>query len=205
MSAILLAGPAAEPLSLAEAKAFLRVAHDDDDALIAALIAAARGQIEALTRRALLVQTWRIVLDRWPTNGRVTPRIGPLRSVRAARLFDSANMAHALDLQCFAVDAARDAIAAPCWSLPPPGRDLAGIEFDIEVGFGTLASEVPEPQRQAIRLLLSHWYDNLSRWEDPAKRARVSEATKARMADPAVRQRIRDGMRRASIRKASRP
>ncbi len=87
MSAILLAGPAAEPLLLPEAKAFLRIVHDDDDALIAALIAAARGQIEALTRRALLSQTWRIVLDRWPKDGRITPRIGPLRSVIAARVF----------------------------------------------------------------------------------------------------------------------
>lgn len=33
---------------------------------------------------------------------------------------------------------------------------------------------------------------------DRKKRAEISEATKARMADPAVRQRIRDGMRRAS-------
>jgi uncharacterized phiE125 gp8 family phage protein len=160
MSAILLAGPAAEPLSLLEAKAFLRIAHDDDDALIAALIAAARGQIEALTRRALLVQTWRIVLDCWPKDGRVNPRIGPLRAVSAARVFDSGNSAHALDVQRFVVDAARDAIAAPCWSLPPPGRDVAGIELDIEVGFGALATDVPEPLRQAIRLLLAHWYDN---------------------------------------------
>jgi uncharacterized phiE125 gp8 family phage protein len=160
MSAILLAGPAAEPLSLPEAKAFLRVAHDDDDALIAALIAAARGQIEALTRRALLLQSWRIVLDRWPKDGRITPRIGPLRTVSAARVFDSGNSAHALDVQRFVVDAARDSIASPCWSLPPPGRDIAGIELDIEVGFGALASNVPEPLRQAIRLLLAHWYDN---------------------------------------------
>jgi uncharacterized phiE125 gp8 family phage protein len=160
MSAILLAGPAAEPLSLAEAKAFLRVAHDDDDALIAALISAARGQIEALTRRALLSQTWRVVLDRWPASGRIVPRIGPLRSVSAARVFDSANMAHALDVQRFVIDAASGVIATPCWSLPSPGRDLAGIELDIEAGFGALASDVPEPLRQAIRLLVSHWYDN---------------------------------------------
>jgi hypothetical protein len=33
----------------------LRVTHGDDDALIGSLIAAARAQIEALTRRALLV------------------------------------------------------------------------------------------------------------------------------------------------------
>ncbi|MBB1091775.1 hypothetical protein HUU61_10780 [Rhodopseudomonas palustris] len=39
---------------------------------------------------------------------------------------------------------------------------------------------------------------NRARFDDPAERARVSEATKARMADPEVRQRIRDGMARAA-------
>ena len=33
---------------------------------------------------------------------------------------------------------------------------------------------------------------------DPARRAEISEATKIRMADPAVRQRIKDGMAEAS-------
>lgn len=39
---------------------------------------------------------------------------------------------------------------------------------------------------------------NLARWNDPAKRASFGEAMKGRMADPAIRQRIKDGMRRAS-------
>jgi uncharacterized phiE125 gp8 family phage protein len=43
MAAVLIQGPAIEPLSLADAKLFLRVAHDDDDDLITALISAARA------------------------------------------------------------------------------------------------------------------------------------------------------------------
>src|SRR5436305_19278 len=132
MPAILLIPPSAEPWSVAEAKTFLRVEHDDDDAVIAALIAAARGHVEALSRRALLAQRWRVVLDAWPADGRVSLRIGPLRSLIAARVFDAANNAHSIDVATFVVDAAAAIIAAPCWALPPPGRLAAGIEVDVE-------------------------------------------------------------------------
>src|SRR3954468_22456011 len=137
MPAILLIPPAAEPWSVAEAKAFLRVEHDDDDAVIAALIAAARGHVEALSRRALLVQRWRCVLDAWPASGRLDPRIGPLRAVIAARTFDAGGNAHDIDTETFVVDAAANVIASPCWAMPLPGRNHAGIELDIELGYGT--------------------------------------------------------------------
>ncbi len=160
MSAILLVPPAAEPWSVAEAKAFLRVEHGDDDAIIAALIAAARGHVEALTRRALLVQRWRFVLDAWPAAGRLDPRMGPLRSVIAARVFDAAGNAHSIDVETFVVDAAAGIIASPCWTLPLPGRLAAGIELDVELGYGALAADVPDTLRHAIRMLVAHWYDN---------------------------------------------
>ena len=64
MPAILLTPPVAEPLSLEDAKLFLRVEHDADDERIASLIAAARGEIELATRRVLMTQTWRLVLHR---------------------------------------------------------------------------------------------------------------------------------------------
>jgi uncharacterized phiE125 gp8 family phage protein len=160
MSALLLVAPASEPLSLAETKQFLRVEHDDDDAVITALIAGARSHVEALTRRALLTQTWRLVLDAWPGNGRIAPRIGPLQSLVAARVFDAAGVAHAVDGEQFVIDVAANVIAAPCWALPMPGRAHAGIELDVICGFGALASDVPKDILHALRLLVAHWYEH---------------------------------------------
>jgi hypothetical protein len=67
MSLILVTGPAEEPISLAEAKAHLRVIYDDDDDLISALIAAARHYAESICRRAFVTQTWKLVLDAFPS------------------------------------------------------------------------------------------------------------------------------------------
>jgi uncharacterized phiE125 gp8 family phage protein len=160
MSAILLAPPSSEPLSLADAKQFLRVEHADDDAVITSLIAAGRAHVEAVTRRALLAQTWRFVLDAWPADGRFTPRIGPLQTVLAARVFDAAGVAHPLEVESFVVDTAANVIAAPCWALPVPGRGIAGIELDVICGFGPLASNVPADLIHALKILVAHWYDN---------------------------------------------
>ena len=159
MPAMLLQRPAIEPWTLEDTKAFLRVTHEADDALIAALIAAARAQVEALTRRALLVQRWRLVLDRWPSDRRIAWRIGPLRALVAARVFDAAGLAHPLDVAGFGVDAASDRLIAP--PAPPlPGRGAAGIELDAELGFGDQPADVPEPLRHAVRTLAAHWYDH---------------------------------------------
>jgi uncharacterized phiE125 gp8 family phage protein len=160
MSAVLLTAPAAEPLSLADAKAFLRVEHGDDDAIITALISAARHHVEALTRLGLMTQTWRVVLDRWPDNGRIRRKLGPLRSVSAARIHNESGDTVALDDDRFVVDAAAGTIAAPGWSLPIPGRATAGIELDIEIGFGDAPADVPQILLQAIRMLVAHWYEN---------------------------------------------
>lgn len=56
----------AEPITLAEAKAHLRVTTSVDDAYITELISASRQLIERLTRRALPVQTIELTLDYFP-------------------------------------------------------------------------------------------------------------------------------------------
>src|SRR4051812_6207132 len=59
MTSTLIAGPGEEPVTLAEAKAFCRIDASDEDALVSALIAAARLHVESMTGRALVEQTWR--------------------------------------------------------------------------------------------------------------------------------------------------
>ena len=160
MSSILLTGPAIEPLSLEEAKTFLRVEHDDDDQLIAALIASARMQIEGLGKIALISQDWRVVLDCWPHHGRIAVKPGPLKALNAARVYDSHGQAQAVDTQAFVPDFGTSAFAFMPWTMRVPGRIASGIELDVTVGFGDAAINVPEPLRQAIRLLVAHWYEN---------------------------------------------
>lgn len=161
MPSIILTPPAGEPVSLAEAKAFLRVEHNDDDEVIAALIAGARLHVEAQTRRALITQVWRLTRDVWPASGALPILPAPLRYVIAVRVF-TANGAELVDDDSLAIDK----VAAPAvlsfvpGAMPMPGRPFGGIEIDIEAGYGGDADDVPQPLRQAIRLLTAHWYEN---------------------------------------------
>ncbi len=162
MSSILLSAPAAEPITLAEAKTYLRIDHDDEDGEIAALIAGARAHVENATRRALITQSWRISRDTWPVDGRLVLMPAPVQQLTAARIVRLDNSAQAIDVSAFTLDrAAAPAILGFCpGALPISDRPVAGIELDFTAGYGDAADDVPAPLRQAIRLLLAHWYEN---------------------------------------------
>jgi len=63
MSLTLTAPPAGEPLTLAEAKAFLRIEETAEDTYVTSLIATSRQQVEAALGLALMDQSWRLVGD----------------------------------------------------------------------------------------------------------------------------------------------
>ena len=77
--------PAAEPVTLAEAKAWLRVdTGDDDDALITSLISAARARAEWHTGRAFVTQGWTLWLDCWPSGACAEIPLPPLQGVQSS-------------------------------------------------------------------------------------------------------------------------
>jgi len=160
MSFLLLTPPALEPVALDEMRSFLRVDQTGEDEAIAALIAGARIHIEAQARRALITQSWRATLDGWPADGRLLLTPAPLQSLTAARVYDEDGSTRTADPQAFVLDRGGSSLAFMPWALPAPGRSALGIELDFVAGYGDTALDVPEPLRQAIRLLVAHWYEN---------------------------------------------
>jgi uncharacterized phiE125 gp8 family phage protein len=163
MTSYLLAGPTAEPVSLDDAKAYLKLDTTDDDALVTTLISAARFHIEGTTGRALLSQSWRVVVDDWPAAGLVRLPIAPLISLTAITAYDGDGNPSTLSLS----GVLWDAIASPTVLFLPAGfgagvllRDRQGIEIDYVAGFGSDPADVPATLRQALLTLVAYWFEN---------------------------------------------
>ncbi|MDX2264594.1 MAG: head-tail connector protein [Hyphomicrobiales bacterium] len=160
MPLILTSGPAAEPVSLAEAKAHLRVDGADEDALIGSLVVAARMHIEHALDLALITQSWSLYLDRFP-DGPVELPLGPVQAVTEVRLYAANAAVTVLTPDQYLLDAAsRPARLSPIGVWLQPGRAVNGVEIAFAVGYGATGAAVPQPLRQAILMLIAHWHES---------------------------------------------
>jgi len=161
MIPLLIAGPAVEPVTLAQMRAYLRLDDDAEDDLVAALIKAARLVVEAAAGRQLVEQSWRLTLDRWPCRRAVLLPLSPLIRIEHIRVFDRfgapADLAAALYRAERASDPPRIVVES---AAPEPGLAAQGIEIDIVVGFGPAAGDVPPPLAQSVRMLVARWFQN---------------------------------------------
>lgn len=160
MIPVLITGPSVEPLSLAEAKSWLRIDTADEDQLIQSLITSARLAVEAATNRLLISQQWRLLLDSWPPGLVVPLPLSPVRQIVRIRMIDAAGLGADAPASQYRLDGnldrARLVLSAPP---PDPGQTLSGIMIDVTVGYGD-ASAVPEPFRLAMRELVALWFAN---------------------------------------------
>jgi uncharacterized phiE125 gp8 family phage protein len=161
MALVMTAAPAAEPISVAEAKVHLRVDVDEEDALIASLIVAARMLVEKTLARALLTQSWSLFLDTWPRSGMITLPIAPVQGVTVVRIYDKDDTPAEVDAANYAVDRLSEpARLVPTAAVTSPARRLNSVEVAFNAGYGDDAGDVPEPIRQALRLLVAHWFEH---------------------------------------------
>lgn len=188
-SAVLVTPPAAEPVTLAEAKLWARVdtSYTTDDALITALITAARQHIETIACRALITQTWDYFLDCFPYGGlsplrwtygspfaASVPRwtqafpsgelalpYPTLQSVTFLKYTDDTGTVQTLDPTLYQVDTARipGRIVPAYGQVWPTARAQPNaVQVRFQSGFGASGSSVPEPLKDAIKVLVATWY-----------------------------------------------
>ncbi|WP_173931135.1 head-tail connector protein [Chelativorans sp. Marseille-P2723] len=151
--------PTVEPVSLAEAKAHLRVAHDSEDALISDLVRTARQEVEQMTATALIHQCWRLVLDDWPQEEVVLLKRKPVREILSVTVFDADGAGSVMAPDAYQLDAASTPARLHLADRPTPGLALNGIEIDFSAGFGEAGTDVPDLLKRAMLLLVAHWYE----------------------------------------------
>ena len=158
---VLKTAPASTPITLAEAKAFLRVDsdYDDDNTYITSLISVATQVVEQYTRRRLITQTYNIFYDEFPPY--IDLQIGEVASVTHIKYYDEDNTLQTLATDQYDVD-----------TRVRPGRIYQSNTGDfpntyerpnaIEVEFivGGSASDVPAPIVQAIYIIVGRYYEN---------------------------------------------
>lgn len=151
--------PAAEPVTLVEAKAHLRVSHNSEDELLGALIRAARDEVETSTGLALIDQSWRLTLDRLPASATALLMRHPVKAVLSVSVFDADGGASLVDPADYALDNLSRPARLHFQRLPAPTRSMNGIEIDFTAGFGEAGTDVPDLLKRAILVLVAHWYE----------------------------------------------
>ena len=164
--------PATEPLSLDDAKAHLRFYHEHEADLIRSLITAARQYCQTWTGKAFVTQELRLTRDCFPRYGDVIriPR-PPLQTLTPDATYTDLGIFYTdvngdeqeLDASTYVVDTTAEVgriglAYGETW--PTDVIDQIGaVKVQYLAGYGA-ASAVPKTIKQAMLLLIGHWFVN---------------------------------------------
>jgi uncharacterized phiE125 gp8 family phage protein len=159
-----LVAPAEAVVSLAEAKAHLRVEHADEDAYIQSLVNAATSHLDGWSGtlgRALVEQTWEVTLDAFPV-GAIHLPLGDVIAVVSVVYDDTAGDEQTVP----PTDYVLDNRSLDGWVVPVSGVSwpdtldaVNAVRVRYTAGYGA-ASAVPAAIKHAILMLVAHWYAN---------------------------------------------
>lgn len=159
--------PAIEPISITEAKEYLRLVDIDisEDNYLNSIITAAREWCEGFQNRAYITQTWGMSLDYWPNKNIIDIPKGNLQSVTSVKYKNSVGVEKTLTENTDYVYSIRGIIGrlSPAYSKVWPSftpYPLDAIIIEFMCGYGDTADKIPEKVIQAMKLLISHWYEN---------------------------------------------
>ncbi|MFC5385348.1 head-tail connector protein [Aquamicrobium segne] len=151
--------PSIEPVTLAQAKAHLRLDHSSEDDLLSGLVRAAREEVERATGMALVEQGWRLVLDTWPRNHVVMIPLHPVREIVSVTVYGPDGEASLVNPASYQGDIVSRPARIRFATAPVALRGMNGVEIDFVAGFGEVGTDVPDLLQRAILLLVAHWYE----------------------------------------------
>lgn len=166
--------PLVTPVSLAEAKAHLRVTHSDEDAVITGLIEAATSHFDGHGElgRAMITQTWAQWVNQAP--GWVRLRMGPFLSLVSVEYYDTDNALQTATLSDFEIWRDGDFVTLKPkkdFTWPEAYTRPDAIKITYTAGFGGAGSDVPQSIRHAILLTVGHLFENREASTDVRKEA----------------------------------
>jgi len=170
--------PAVEPVTLAEAKAHLRVDTADDDTYITGLVRAAREWVEQYLDRTLVHTQWVMRFDKFPPDGTLDielprpPMVASGTATAVALTFTYENGDTATySTASFRVDRASTpgavkTLYGQTW--PPHLQDDNAISVTWWAGYGASGSDVPQGVKNAMLLYVHELYEKRGNGEPPA-------------------------------------
>lgn len=152
--------PASEPISLQDAKDFLRVGNSAEDGLITSMIAVARETAEEYLGISMLPQVWTITQNTWWTkDDPLELPYPPLQSVDSISYIDTAGATQTLTAGTdFYVSKDREIYPTEAFDAPDLQEDTAdAITIVYSTGYAS-SSDVPMRLKHFIKMMIGTAY-----------------------------------------------
>ena len=178
--------PSTTPITLAEAKSFLRLDTSDDDTLVNTLIGSARDFAEEYIGRTLINTTYKLSLDGF-VEDQVPIKEGfytapymnfykrfiqlprpPLVSVTHLKTFDDDNTESTFASTKYQVDKARNPgrlVLKDGETWPTDLRVANAIEITYVAGYGSATGDIPNAIKVGIREHITYMYEHRGDYE----------------------------------------
>lgn len=151
----------ADGITLADAKAWLKVDHDDDDALIGVLRDAAVNHCEVHTNRYFRTSTFSITAPNFRHLRRLP--VGVLNNVTSITYFKENDATeYTLASSEYTTSLLGDVLHVNFRNTVPDVDPYRSDAVKLISGGGVRADLIPEAVRTAALLLVGHWYENRS-------------------------------------------
>ena len=145
---------------LSEMRDFLKISHNEEDALLASLLRAGGEACENYISRKLLSQQWQITLNGWD-EGAVNLPLSPILSLDMVEVWTNTQFVEVMAGNYLLDRSSCPARMVPEMGViwPDPTRTIDGIKITLTVGFGVDHNKIPHDLRLGIMNWVAGRYD----------------------------------------------